>query len=365
MDPKAEIERYRQQRSTLVSFTDKMQRVLQDILAHTNVPIQSIESRTKTVDSFAEKIQRAGKSYQNPLAQLTDLCGLRIITYYADDVDVVVDALRRSFTIDEQNSVDKRASLNPSEFGYQSVHLIVRLDDTRASLPEWGGCSTFKVEVQVRSVLQHAWAAIEHSLQYKASIEAPLQLRRSLTRLAGLLELADAEFERLRDHQRRERDVAKQAVESGNALIPLNIETLGQYIESSALALRVQEAAVSAGFSVRAGPKAPDYQRRFVALATDLALHAGCITIVDWQESVHEALNWAEDYFRCILEARDAEHQTRGWWGDAHFFVALLSIALYPPVVSAENLVDRGWSDQVAELVVKATTRFLGRSDDT
>lgn len=119
----------------------------------------------------------------------------RVITHLASDVETVVGILRGAFSVDDSRSLDKHAALDPDRFGYLSHHLVAKLSPARSTLPEWSSFEDFDFEVQVRSVLQHAWAEIEHDLGYKSVTGIPSQLRRRFARLAGLLELADAEFD--------------------------------------------------------------------------------------------------------------------------------------------------------------------------
>lgn len=101
--------------------------------------------------------------------------------------------------MDAAQSTDRRKSLDPDRFGYLSVHYVVRLSHERGALSEYRKYADIPVEVQVRSVLQHAWAEIEHDLGYKTKEGIPSEFRRRFSRLAGLLELADSEFVAIRD----------------------------------------------------------------------------------------------------------------------------------------------------------------------
>jgi len=125
--------------------------------------------------------------------------GLRIITYFSDHVDTISSLIEREFAVDEENSVDKRAVLDPDRFGYLSTHYVVSIGGQREALSEWAPFRGLKFEIQIRSILQHSWAEIEHDLGYKSAISIPKDVRRRFSRLAGLLELADAEFASIRN----------------------------------------------------------------------------------------------------------------------------------------------------------------------
>lgn len=161
------------------------------------VPAQ-ITSRTKTAQSLKGKIERKkieGRSYDNPLSQITDIVGIRIITYYLRDIEEIGNLVRKEFQIDEKNSLDKSAVLGIDQFGYKSVHYIISLSSSRRDLPEWVEFKMFKAEIQVRTTLQNAWAEIDHEIRYKNEENIPIEIRRRIYRLMALLELADEEFQ--------------------------------------------------------------------------------------------------------------------------------------------------------------------------
>ena len=192
------IKKYEEKYTFYQNFTEKMKSLVELILHKQNIPIHSIVSRTKTKNSLENKIAHAGDKY-NRLENITDLAGIRIITYYEDQIDQVAKLIRQGFCVDEENSVDKRKMLAPDRFGYLSLHLIVKLPAEWVTLPEYAQFKECKVEIQIRSILQHAWAEIEHDLEYKNQANVTDETRRHFSRLAGLLEFADLEFEKIRD----------------------------------------------------------------------------------------------------------------------------------------------------------------------
>lgn len=167
-----------------------------------------VNSRVKTVPSFAEKIIRKSQKYDDPASHLTDLCGARVITNTQDETEQIISFIRENFRIDEENSYDLRTMLKAEEFGYRSVHYIVQLKQDGPDIIELalefgkqnGGIDLFgevgdrKAEIQVRTLLQHAWAMISHDRFYKSKFEVPEYFKRELARVAALLESADDEF---------------------------------------------------------------------------------------------------------------------------------------------------------------------------
>jgi putative GTP pyrophosphokinase len=197
-DMRSVVEKYRSLRPLYEGFALKLAPLIRDILEVHNIKYQVVESRAKDIPSFEEKISRPGKSYGDPLKDLTDLCGCRVIVYYQDDVDRVAEAVKAEFLISEENLSRQPQLLAVDRFGYLSAHYIVSIGKMRMDLTEWKPYTGLVAEIQVRTVIQHAWSAVSHALQYKQEAAIPSKLQRRLHRIAGLFELADEEFVGLR-----------------------------------------------------------------------------------------------------------------------------------------------------------------------
>lgn len=176
----AALPRYERQREAAVTL-------LGDVLAQAGLKIHHLTGRVKRPASLADKLRRKPGRYQQ-LDDLTDLVGVRVITYFESDVAVVSRLLEEHFEVDWAHSVDKGKVHDPDRFGYMGVHYVLR---ARRSA---GGHPDLRFEVQIRSILQHAWAEIEHDLGYKNREAVPREVRRRFNRLSGLLEIADEEF---------------------------------------------------------------------------------------------------------------------------------------------------------------------------
>ncbi|HEX8205774.1 MAG TPA: hypothetical protein VF587_06930, partial [Solirubrobacteraceae bacterium] len=196
-------QRYEAVRPEYEGFDRRLHELLITLLRRDGLDVVNVEHRVKTVESFVGKVTGRGKKYDHPLAEVTDLVGLRVVTFYLEDVAAVGDLLRREFAVDSVNSVEKMSELEPDRFGYISTHYIIAVGEPRAELPEWAPYVDMKAEVQVRTALQHAWAAVDHKLAYKSVRAAPADLRRRLSRLSALFELADEQFSLLRDARQR------------------------------------------------------------------------------------------------------------------------------------------------------------------
>jgi ppGpp synthetase/RelA/SpoT-type nucleotidyltranferase len=158
-------------------------------------PLGIVQTRAKPFASFAEKMARKAPKYTALGIGPTDLCGARIITETQAEVDRVCDWIRRAFEIDQANSIDVRTRLKAAEFGYLSVHYVVQFKGTELlGVPIPPEIGERKAEIQVRTLLQHAWASISHDRVYKASFRVPEHLSRDLARVAAFLEEADDQF---------------------------------------------------------------------------------------------------------------------------------------------------------------------------
>ena len=221
LDPHAQqiLQEYRDQRPEFEKQALQIHRTLQDTCKKMGLVVAGIEYRVKTEDSLAGKLERKGNKYKS-LADITDILGVRVITYYREDVDKVASAVERLFEIDWQNSVDKRKLLEIDTFGYMSLHYIC----IKKGFP-------FRFEIQMRTILQHAWANMNHDTGYKSGVEIPKYYMRSMNRLAGLLELVDEEFSHIREDLADYRRRVQALVASGNLDdAPLDGETYRSYL---------------------------------------------------------------------------------------------------------------------------------------
>lgn len=154
-------------------------------------PLLQITHRIKTIDSIREKLVRKPDLYPN-VYELCDILGFRTICFFSSNVDLVAERIASYFRIDWSRSKDKRALIDARSFGYLSLHYICALPE------EEGELSDLWFEIQIRTILQHSWAEIEHDLGYKTEIEVPREIRRSFSRAASLLETTDIIFSQIK-----------------------------------------------------------------------------------------------------------------------------------------------------------------------
>lgn len=222
LDPHSEaiIEEYR---TNLQSFRDASASLIEKVrcaLSSAGILVASVESRVKEESSLRGKLELKGAKYHT-LSDITDIVGLRVITFYIDDVDKVASMVERLFNVDWENSVDKRKIHEIDSFGYMSLHYVCAIPD-----------STYRFEIQIRTVLQHAWANMSHDTGYKSGVEIPKRYMREMSRLAGMLELVDDEFSKIRTELSDYRRSVKALVASGNLEeVPLDGDSYKSYLE--------------------------------------------------------------------------------------------------------------------------------------
>ena len=203
---------------------------LKDFFAEAGIIVAAVEHRVKTGSSIEGKLQLKGDKYQS-IHDITDVVGIRVISFYNDDVDKIASVLERLFEIDWENSIDKRKAHEIDSFGYLSLHYICRIPKSVYNNPEQPEVNQIRFEVQIRTVLQHAWANMNHDIGYKYKMDIPKVYMRNLSRLAGMLELVDDEFSRIRQELTDYRRQMQKLVASGNLdEVPLDGDSFKSYL---------------------------------------------------------------------------------------------------------------------------------------
>lgn len=208
------IETYRELRPLYVDFSETLKMILEEELARRAIGVHSVEARAKSIESFDNKVAtlydggKRNASPPDPFKEITDMAGIRVITFFPKTISDVDRLIQDEFIITEKD--DKLEILRGKcSFGYQSIHYLIKLKPNRTSLGEYGKYKDLMAEVQVRTILQHAWAEIEHDIQYKSLRSMPPEIRRRFMALSGLLEMADREFQAIHDEDERLRCVKK------------------------------------------------------------------------------------------------------------------------------------------------------------
>ncbi|NPV04699.1 MAG: hypothetical protein HPY67_08210 [Syntrophaceae bacterium] len=204
------VRRYEELRPLYGAFCVHVRHLIAAAITRRSIKIHSIEARTKSVESFERKLRRLLGSHKAPLSApellktVTDMAGVRVITFFPKTVLDLDAVIRENFRVIERD--DKTGWRDePGGFGYRSVHYLVELAPEQLEPQGVRWYEGLVAEIQVRTILQHAWAEIEHDIQYKSARAIPPAVRRRLAAVAGLLEIADREFQAIRDEYERSR----------------------------------------------------------------------------------------------------------------------------------------------------------------
>jgi ppGpp synthetase/RelA/SpoT-type nucleotidyltranferase len=189
------IQQYRELKPKFERLKNNIDSVLKQILSERSIPVFAIETRLKDEASLSSKIAR--KSYGSALDEIDDLCGVRVICYYQEDISNICGIVDDEFEIIRREN--KKEALHDDQFGYASYHYVVTLRKEWFAHASARGLEGMRAEIQIRTMLMHTWSAISHKLLYKREADVPPQFKRQLNRLSALIELADEQFDSIKN----------------------------------------------------------------------------------------------------------------------------------------------------------------------
>lgn len=204
------------------------ERLLETLLKENGISYHSVTSRLKARDSYVKKCE--DPKYESP-EQIMDVAALRIITQTTMEVEQVCGMIEREFAVDPENSCDKAKEMGVNKVGYLSVHYVVRMSPQRLELKEYSRFEGLCWEIQVRSLLQHAWAEIEHDRGYKFAGKLPKHIERKFHLVAANLELMDEEFRSLVGEIDAYAEEVKKETQEGNLDIPIDSTSLLSFLD--------------------------------------------------------------------------------------------------------------------------------------
>ena len=202
--------------------------ILTKRMDETGIEYSAVTYRAKTLKSFAEKLSR--KQYNEPFKNITDLAGVRLVYLYKSDRVRIEGIIESEFKVEEK--IDKVEEQDEDRFGYGAIHYFVHLG-RKSSGARYDDLKSLICEIQVRTVLQDAWAIIDHHLVYKHESDVPKPLKRKLNSVAGLFETADDQFDRIRAERQQYRESIKSKLSSKEPFLDqdLNLDTFVEYLK--------------------------------------------------------------------------------------------------------------------------------------
>ena len=203
--------------------------ILSKRLKEMGIEHAAITCRAKTLKSFINKLEE--KKYSDPLTEITDFAGVRVVYLYKADRPQIERVIEAEFEVLEK--IDKVEQRAEDQFGYGALHYLVHLG-RKSSGARYDDLQGLVCEVQVRTVLQDAWAIIDHHLVYKRRAGVPKPLRRKLSALAGMFETADDQFDVIRQERETYREAVAEQLADTRAYLdqPIDLDTLEEFARS-------------------------------------------------------------------------------------------------------------------------------------
>ena len=224
------LQEYDEQKNNFEQLRVIVCRLINDRLREKSQRVMQVDSRVKARDSLEGKLIRKPEKYRK-LSDITDILGVRVICYFTDQAQECAGIIEQMFEVDYSNSVDKRKIMAPDAFGYLSTHFICTLRSD-GGWPE--ELVDLPFEIQLRSVLQHTWAEIEHDLGYKSEFGIPREMRREFSRVAAMLEVADNIFLNLKRRIALYQEEVLENIDTEQAAeLPLDQVTLSAFLARS------------------------------------------------------------------------------------------------------------------------------------
>ncbi|MEO5365791.1 MAG: RelA/SpoT domain-containing protein [Magnetococcus sp. WYHC-3] len=195
------LDQYDEKAKLYADFLSRQVTLLTEFLKEQGPRVYAITGRVKERDSLRRKLMEAEEPYQ-VLEEVPDLAGIRVVTYFEEQVAQVAEVIQREFKITRAHIVDQGVHMDPERFGYPSRSYVVGFLDNRLKLIEYRNFKNCRAEIQVRSLFQHAWAEIEKELGYRGRTDFPKERRRQFSRIAHLLEVGDEQLNEIRTYLR-------------------------------------------------------------------------------------------------------------------------------------------------------------------
>lgn len=200
--------------------------LIETILKQEVITIQSVQARVKKKEKIKSKYCDPEKDYKC-LDDILDIVGFRIITYYSDKIDQIAQIIGREFA--ERGPREDKRKGKPDSFGYSAIHFDCAYSPARSKIAEYKRFASDRFEIQVTTILGHAWAEMQHPW-YDES-KPPSEEMRRFYRLAAVLELAEQEFLQIRTQKENRERIASVRVEAKAPGIPISADSIKALVE--------------------------------------------------------------------------------------------------------------------------------------
>lgn len=280
-------------------FTDYLKRYFKKLLSSKNISYFQIEYRVKSLESYLDKAYRLYHEDPNFNGCINDIVGVRIITYYEEDIQTISRIIESEFNVKLKNTEYESQNRSPDRFGYASTHYKATLSKKQMATHGWRRFKDIVFEIQLRTVAQHAWATIDHKIRYKSAKKLPNDIQRQIFQLSALFELADHQFSSIRKEIESEELQELNRMQNGEMDAKVNNMTLGYYLDShKKLIQKLVRKAKSSGFQKISIKNDANSVRYLLILFEKL----GIDTIEELNDLFEEARNKADIIFKNIYD---------------------------------------------------------------
>ena len=228
------IKQYKEDKPKYEELVKEVKHTLLEKLKDTQIKVvdDEIRGRVKDENSLADKLKRKSE-LDYPAASLSDikdLAGVRIVCLYKEEMKDVTQIIKNEFEVLE--SENKVEGLGSDKMGYQGIHHIVQFK-SKLSGPRYDKLIGLKCEIQVRTILEDAWAKISHHLVYKHEDSIHLPIKRKLNNVMSLFEIAQIVFDLLNNEINKYSDEITKKKDDESDFLGLTIDhdTLLKYTQ--------------------------------------------------------------------------------------------------------------------------------------
>lgn len=209
------ISEYLEEKETYEEFLTKMIGLVKEIIGVSKLDAYQISGRVKGRNSITKKIlTQKNETILSP-KEIPDLIGIRIITHYSSEIPKIVKVIAQNFSILDNYDPQFILGVDPAYLGYPVHRIILELSPNRRQLIEYERYVGFKIELQICTLMQHAWEHTERGLGY-LNKPFPKEKLREFRHLAYLLELYDEELSAIRDFLKPMEWQAESAIDGDN-----------------------------------------------------------------------------------------------------------------------------------------------------
>lgn len=184
--------------------------------------------RLKDDYKLIKKAFYRNKKYDNPLLEITDKVGTRIVVTTRKDVEIVSEIIKtnRTFWDIFEDKPSEEFILDPAKFGYQAYHFLLRPKKTVSFFDkiEEEELDYYICEVQIKSLAQHAWAQINHDTTYKGPFESDSAVIRTMAKIMAISEMSDDYYDMILDHMKDDDNIKKQYLNQLIKIAKVNLD---------------------------------------------------------------------------------------------------------------------------------------------